>query len=79
MLNDMAEHKPILKNKPKYVPPLFWFRTQHRYSIPQYRGFDFTVNGDHLVRFHQNILTIIAAVGSLRTKRLKIKSLYFKE
>jgi len=30
LLNDMADHRPILKN----THP-FWFHTQNRYSIPQ--------------------------------------------
>jgi len=37
LLNDMAEHRPILKNNKKYVPPPMWFHTQNGYGIPQNR------------------------------------------
>ena len=32
LLNDMAEHRPILKNN--HEPSPFLFHTQYRYSIP---------------------------------------------
>jgi len=42
ILNDMAKHKPILKNNQKTYPPCVWFHTQNKVQPPK-RGFVFTV------------------------------------